>query len=183
MSEIAKDDPEDLRSKLALCLMADLVVTTGGVSVGKYDLVCGAFEQQGIKILFRKVNIKPGMPLVFGVKPPAVVFGLPGNPVSTMVTFLKFVRPALELMSGRETTGRKYQLHAKLAEAIVKSDAKRHYMRGVLGNNRDGLVVKPTGSQVSNILTSMVKADCLIMLDEEKNRFEAGEVVEIELLP
>ncbi len=183
LSEIARDDPDELRRKVALCLQADMVVTTGGVSVGKYDLVCEAYEHNGISILFRKVKIKPGMPLVFGVRPPVVVFGLPGNPVSTMVTFLKFVRPALDLMTGRGTPGKKYQLHARLAETIVKSDGKRHYVRGVLGNDPDGLVVKPTGSQVSNVLTSMVKADCLIILEEEKSRFNAGEFVEIELMP
>jgi len=123
------------------------------------------------------------MPFVFGVRPPLHVFGLPGNPVSTMVTFLKFIRPALSLLEGQESTGKKYTLSAKLAEPMSKSDGKRHYVRGVLESDRNGLIVKSTGSQVSNILSSLVKADCLIILPEEKSRFDIGETVEVELMP
>jgi molybdopterin molybdotransferase len=183
MSQIARDIIEDLQEKITESLHADVLVTTGGVSVGKYDLVCQAFENLGITILFRKVNIKPGMPFVFGVRRPSIVFGLPGNPVSTMVTFLKFVRPALEKIGGLSTGGKKYVLHARLAEPIAKSDGKRHYVRGILENDRSGLIVRSTGPQVSNILSSMTKANCLIILQEDKDRFETGEPVEVELLP
>jgi molybdopterin molybdotransferase len=168
-------------------LSHDVLVTSGGVSVGAHDYVMKTLEQLGVRQQFWKVNIKPGMPLFFGTfrntkrECEIPVFGLPGNPVSTMVTFLQFVRPAVEKMMGREDNS-SVRLTAKLNEAIHKKDAKRHFTRGIVRNEAGGLVVSTTGTQSSGVLTSMAKANCFIIVPEEVTEVKAGESVEIELL-
>jgi molybdopterin molybdotransferase len=179
---VARDDRDELKRKITEGLKADLLVTTGGISVGKYDLVMEILREIGAEVKFWKVNIKPGMPLLFalhGVKP---VFGLPGNPVSSMVTFLHFVKPAVRRMSGEKTVDTGYSLHAKLEHEIKKIDGKRHFIRGILESRNGALSVRSTGPQVSNILSSLTKANCLIILPEEGVQFRAGEDVEVELL-
>jgi molybdopterin molybdotransferase len=181
---VAADDRSILRSKLSEALRhADMVITLGGVSVGKYDLVMDVLKELGVTIKFWKVNIKPGMPLLFGMHGSTAVMGLPGNPVSSMVTFLKFARPALLRMLGcRALEEAVTTVCATLEHEITKTDGKRHFVRGII-EQRDGvLVVRSTGSQVSNILTSLSKANCLIVLPEEQSAFAAGEMVEVELL-
>ncbi len=122
------------------------------------------------------------MPLLFGVYGATPVFGLPGNPVSTMVTFLQFVKPALMKMMGHDPIGTSLKFHAKLEHEIKKSDGKRHYMRGIIQYNTGSFTVRSAGSQVSNILSSLANANCLIIVPEEKEHVRAGEEVEIELL-
>ncbi len=177
----AKDDPSELGLKMKIGLATDMLITSGGVSVGKYDLVTKLFEQTGVDVLFSRVNIKPGMPLVFGKRGQTIVFGLPGNPVSSMVTFLKFVRPALWAMMGR--VFREFTLRARLVEPFTKSDGKRHYVRGVLHHENGYLAVRTTGSQVSNVLSSLSKANCLIIIPEDVREIRPGDDVEVELLP
>lgn len=179
---IAADEKSDLLVRIKDGLRADVLITTGGVSVGKYDLVMDALKETGVEIKFWKVNIKPGMPLLFGLHGDKPVFGLPGNPVSAMVTFLQFVKPALMRLMGQKKYTPPLRLHAKLQEEITKSDGKRHFVRGVLVNANGSIGVRTTGSQVSNILTSLSQADCLIILPEDRNQFKAGEEVEVELL-
>ena len=160
-----------------------MLITSGGVSVGKYDLVLETMKELGVEIKFWKVNIKPGMPIVFGKKNNTTVFGLPGNPVSTMVTFLQFVKPALEIMKGKNSSMHsKLLLRATLEHEIVKNDGKRHFVRGIVENRNGSLVVRSTGTQISNALTSMMKANCLIVLPEEKEVFLSGENVVIEII-
>ena len=178
---IAPDEPGELKRMMTEGLEADMLITSGGVSVGKYDLVISALNELGGTVKFWKVNIKPGMPLMFGLFREKPVFGLPGNPVSSMVTFLQFVRPALARMMGR-AAGPPLRLHAKLEEEIRKQDGKRHFVRGVLSSDNGTVSVRTTGSQVSNILTSLSKADCLIILPEERDHFPKGDEVEVELL-
>lgn len=178
---IAKDDRADLTRKISQGLASDMLVTTGGVSVGKFDLVIGVLKELGVDIKFWKVNIKPGMPLVFGCHGTKPVFGLPGNPVSTMVTFLEFVKPALRKLSGSRETG-SLVVRAVLEHDIAKTDGKRHFVRGVVRMNDNRWTVRSAGSQVSNVLTSLVNANCLIVLPEDTERIRAGEEVEIELL-
>ncbi|MBI1804674.1 MAG: molybdopterin molybdotransferase MoeA [Ignavibacteriae bacterium] len=182
MLGIAHDNPEELREKFLAGLASDILITTGGVSVGKYDLVIDALKDIGVEIKFWKVNIKPGMPLVFGMYREKPIFGLPGNPVSSMVTFLEFVLPALTIMKGERAISSRVTLTAALVEEITKTDGKRHFIRGVLENRNGSLVVRTTGSQISNILTSLIKANCLIILPEAQKHFAAGEQVEVELL-
>jgi molybdopterin molybdotransferase len=178
---IAPDEKERLKAMLIEGLNSDLLLTSGGVSVGKYDLVMEALREIGGTVKFWKVNIKPGMPLLFVLCREKPVFGLPGNPVSAMVTFLEFVRPALLRMMGRAHVP-SFRLHARLEEQIRKSDGKRHFVRGILTNEDGALRVRTTGSQESNMLTSLSRADCLIILPEDRKRFRPGEEVEVELL-
>jgi molybdopterin molybdotransferase len=110
-----------------------------------------------------------------------LVFGLPGNPVSTSVCFLKFVRPALYAMSGRAPESQ-FRIHAVLDQEIRKSDARRHYARGVMQQIDGEVHVRTTGSQSSGVMSSMAKANCLIVIPEEVAKIAAGESVDIELL-
>ena len=179
---IARDDRSILLEKVREGLDVDLLITSGGVSVGAYDLVGGVLRELGVEIRFWKVNIRPGMPVLFGTKGRTAVFGLPGNPVSTMVTFLKFVRPAIRRLQGCSTAGGAVRLSAVLEHEIVKQDAKRHFVRGVLSDRDGALRVRSTGSQLSNILSSLSLADCLIVLPEEVRTLGAGARVDVELL-
>lgn len=183
----ARDDEEELALKLREGLQQDMLVTSGGVSVGAYDYMLKLLGQIGVDIKFWKVNIKPGMPLLFGVHHDSArqrdipVFGLPGNPVSTIVTFLQFVRPAIHKMTGREHA-KPIRLAATLEHDFQKKDVKRHFVRGIVRNENNRFVVHSTGSQSSGALTSMVKANCLIVIPEERMEIKAGEEVDIELL-
>ena len=184
---MARDEEGELERAIRKGLECDVLITSGGVSVGKYDLVLQTMKKIGVEILFWKVNIKPGKPLAFGLygKPgaavPVPVFALPGNPVSTMVTFLQFVRPALFRMTGREDDG-VLRLHATIEHDIRKHDQKRHFSRGVARSEHGRLVVRTTGTQSSGVLSSMARANCLITLREEQMDIKAGELVEIEFL-
>ena len=179
---IAKDEAEDTRTKIAEGLTADMLITSGGISVGKYDVVAEALKKIGAEIKFRKVNIKPGMPMMFAQYQGKPIFGLPGNPVSTVVTFLKFVKPAILAMMGHRGIEQGIKYRAILEEEIKKTDGKRHFIRGILGNANGRLVVRTTGSQVSNVLTSVTNANCLVIVPEEKEIVRAGEEVEVELI-
>ncbi|HEY6951480.1 MAG TPA: molybdopterin molybdotransferase MoeA, partial [Bacteroidota bacterium] len=181
---VAKDDEKELLEKIQSGLHYDILVTSGGVSAGKYDYVLAAMKKAGVDLKFWKVNIKPGMPLAFGIFVRngfnVPVFCLPGNPVSTVVTFLEFVRPCLETMmsiSGKDT---RLHLRATLEHSLKKTDGKRHYHRGILENRNGRLVVRSTGNQSSGVLSSMVKANCLIILREDQSSFDAGNEVDVE---
>lgn len=182
----ARDDERSLHDKLHAGLSYDVLVTSGGVSVGAYDLVMRVLERLGVQKQFWKVNIKPGMPLFFGLyrnqrERDVPVFGLPGNPVSTMVTFLQFVRPAIQTMQGR-TDNEPTRLPARMMQDYVKKDGKRHFLRGILRNDNGSLTVQTTGTQSSAALSSMALANCLIVVPEQRTDIKAGEEVEVELL-
>ncbi len=182
MVRTVSDEEPLLAESLSGALTADMLITTGGVSVGKYDLVIKALESVGVEFLFWKVNIKPGMPVAFGLTPQRrPVICLPGNPVSTAVTFLQFVRPALEAMQGLDPSERP-RLRAVLEHEVHKKDSKRHFSRGFVAYGDGRWTVRTTGSQSSGILSSMVRANCLVILLEAPHRFAAGEEVEVELL-
>lgn len=183
---IARDTRRELSEFVRKALEADAVISSGGVSVGAFDIVLDVLKSEGVAILFWKVNIKPGMPLAFGIKKrngkAVPVFALPGNPVSSMVTFLQFVRPGLEKLSGIPVPALPLRIKAILAENLNKKDRKRHFVRGIARNDGDQIVVATTGSQSSGALTSMVAANCLIVLPEDTEDLKAGDSVEIELL-
>ena len=185
---MARDDEKDLRDRIRRGLTCDLLITSGGVSVGTHDLVLKSLKELGVEIKFWKVNIKPGMPMAHGVfrapssEVPTLVFALPGNPVSTMVTYLQFVRPALQAMMGRPEGTQAYHLLATLEHDIVKRDGKRHFSRGILRNEKGRLFVRMTGSQSSGVLSSLVAANCLIIVPEEAGELKSGSDVEVELL-
>ncbi len=177
-----EDDPQVLSHGLRKALSTDLLITTGGVSVGKYDLVLKTLESIGVEFLFWKVNIKPGMPLAFGrTSEGRPVFCLPGNPVSSAVTFLQFVRPALDALEGVRPTEQP-RLRATLEGPIEKHDGKRHFSRGVVSWKDGRWTVRTTGSQSSGVLTSLVRANCLMIIPESDRTLAAGIEVEVELL-
>jgi molybdopterin molybdotransferase len=179
--EIAKDTAEDLRAKILQGLQSDMLITIGGVSAGKYDLVLKTWEELGIKLIFWKVNIRPGMPLAFGMKDGKPVFGLPGNAVSSVVTFMQFVKQAIEKLMGK-TERPRLTIRVKLAHGMKKTDGRRHFVRGILENIDGALTVRSTGPQVSNLLTSLSLANCLIILPETSESIAEGEEVDVELL-
>lgn len=158
---------------------ADVLLTTGGVSVGEADYVKATLEKLG-RVNFWKIAMKPGRPLAYGQLNQCHFFGLPGNPVSAMVTFYQFVLPALRKMSG--------QLHYKpiilklpCSTDLKKTPGRIEYQRGVIENNTDGiLTVRSTGQQGSGILSSMSKANCFIILPLECSFVETGQLVDVQ---
>jgi molybdopterin molybdotransferase len=180
------DEPAATRDALAGALDCDALVVAGGVSVGRHDHVKGALTELGVEERFWRVAMRPGGPTWFGVLPrddgrPTLVFGLPGNPVSAMVTFHLFARPALRAMAGLPplppTT------RAALAEPYRKKAGKAHYARCRLELTEAGWRAHLTrSSQGSHVLTSMLGADALALMPAEREQLEAGELVEVELL-
>ncbi len=158
---------------------ADMVITSAGASVGDADYVKQMLDQLG-DVTFWKVAIKPGRPLSFGKVRNSLFFGLPGNPVSVMVTFQLFVKPAL-----RQLAGEKYAVPLKLTvkslTKLRKRPGRMEYQRGVLSlDERGETVVRSTGEQGSGILSSMSRANCYIILPDESAGVEAGEQVEVQ---
>ena len=157
---------------------ADVVLTTGGVSVGDYDLVKEILAKLG-QIHFWRVNMKPGKPLLFGSIEDKLLFGLPGNPVSSMVVFDQFVRPCLLKMAGRKRLLRKRET-AIIQEKMKKKFGRREFVRGKLSLEKGKYVAYLTGPQGSGILKSMSLADGLIILPEEKDGVKRGDEVSFE---
>jgi len=178
---IARDRKKAILKKVAEGLASDILLLTGGVSVGAHDYVGEVLHRAGVEIRFWKVNIRPGSPLLFGVARRTLVFGLPGNPVSTAVTFLQFVRPALRRMLGR-TEIFPPRFTAVAEEPLDPAGTRRSYLRGIVRREGGTLRVKTTGSQSSGVMTSMLLANCLIILPEGGKRMSAGSEVEIEFL-
>lgn len=178
---MAGDDRAATREALERALAADVVVVSGGVSVGEHDHVRPALESLGVEQVFWGVALRPGKPTYFGVAPGgALVFGLPGNPVSAMVTFVLFARPALLAMQGADPgAGR---LVATLAVPYEKSATRAEAIRVRLAAGEAGWVATPTGPQGSHVLTSMLGADGLAFAPAGRDVIEAGEPLEVELL-
>ncbi|MCX7816247.1 MAG: molybdopterin molybdotransferase MoeA [Syntrophales bacterium] len=177
---IAKDRREDLIEKLKAGLRADIIITSGGVSVGEYDLVKHVMGDMGT-VQFWQIAMRPGKPLAFGTISETPIFGLPGNPVSSMVTFEQFVRPSLLKMMGFRKLFRPV-IRAITTENIKKKKGFRYFLRGVVEKKEKEFYVTTTGAQGSGILKSMVKANALIVLPEERESILSGEEVEVQLL-
>lgn len=178
---IARDTPAVLKEKIAQGLNADMLVLSGGVSMGDYDYTKAVFRELGAEMNFWKLAIRPGQPLAFGKIQNKLAFGLPGNPVSSMVTFEQLVRPALLKMSGCRSYGRPV-VQAVFQETFSKRTDRRHFLRGML-TREDGIFkVRTTGDQGSGILTSMVKANCLIDVPVAVERLNPGDHVTVQLL-
>jgi molybdopterin molybdotransferase len=178
---IATDDESDQRSRISDGLRADVILTSGGVSVGKYDLVKDTLSELGMKVKFWKVAMKPGKPLVFGTIGNKPVFGLPGNPTSAMISFEQFVRPALLKMMGRKNLFRPL-IEATLAEDAGRASDRLHLVRCKLFEKDGQMMAVTTGTQSSGALRSMVLADGLMFLQPEESPFTAGKRVKIQLL-
>jgi len=178
---IARDNPEALRSIFRAALAADMIISSGGVSVGDYDLVKDMLLELGAEMKFWKVHMRPGQPLAFGVIGGKPTFGLPGNPVSCMISFEQFVRPAILKASGHTRIFRPL-IEARLKEPISKKEGKRYFLRCCISVEDGAYAVTTTGGQGSGILLSMVKADGLIVLPETKSEFAAGTMVKVQVL-
>lgn len=158
---------------------ADVVITSGGVSVGEADFVKETLDRLG-EVNFWRIAMKPGKPLAFGKLNNAWFFGLPGNPVSAMVTFLQFVRPALNHLAGKERAT-PFRIPLRCSNKLKKRPGRLEFQRGILEKGDNGeTVVRGAGPQGSHILRSMSIADCFIVLPEENSGVEAGEWVEVE---
>ena len=177
---IVKDKLDDLREAFKIAAnQADLVITTGGVSVGEADFVKSIIEEMG-KIHIWKIAMKPGRPVTFGELDSAVFFGLPGNPVSVMTTFYQFVLPAIQQLSGQGARS-PLTLKVKCESGLNKRPGRFEAQRGILSYNNTGeLTVQVTGKQGSGILTSMSRANCLILLDEDCDGIDAGDLVTVQ---
>jgi molybdopterin molybdotransferase len=176
---IVADRREELRARLLEASeMADVVLTSGGVSVGIYDLVKSVLTEIG-GIDFWQVAMQPGRPLAVGRIGNAHFFGLPGNPVASMLTFLLFVRPALYTLGGRRRVFAE-TWQARAVEAMRKKAGRREFKRGVLRVGEGGWEVRTTGPQGSGILSSMVTGNCLIILEEGREDVQPGEWVTVE---
>lgn len=159
-----------------------MLITTGGVSAGKYDSLPRLLEEAGATIIFHRVNIRPGMPLLFAMAGTVPVFALPGNPVSAVVTFLEFVRPAIRKMSGESDPASKRIVRAKLGTDLRKTDSKKHFMRGrYLVRDGEGVVV-PAGPQASNIMSVFAAANCIMIVPEEARELKQSDHIDVELL-
>jgi molybdopterin molybdotransferase len=178
---IARDNPAALKEKISHGLNADILVLSGGVSMGDYDFTKAVFRDLGAEMNFWKLAIRPGQPLAFGKIQGKLAFGLPGNPVSSMVTFEQLVRPAMLKMAGMRSYGRPL-IEAFFQEQFSKRTDRRHFLRGILWREDGVFKVRTTGDQGSGILTSMVKANCLIDIPVEVERVNPGDRVMVQLL-
>jgi molybdopterin molybdotransferase len=177
---VIKDIRKDVEEAfLAAAENADVVITSGGVSVGEADYVKETLDKLG-QVEFWKVAMKPGRPLAFGSVNNACFFGLPGNPVSVMVTFYQFVQPALRKLMGEKQTD-SITMQVPSASKLKKRPGRLEYQRGILERNEDGLlVVRKTGAQGSGILSSMSQANCFIVLPIESSTVEPGMMVDVQ---
>jgi molybdopterin molybdotransferase len=174
----AMDREDDLSSKIRRGLQEDLLVLSGGVSMGKYDLVEKVLREMETEFYFDAVAIRPGKPAVFGKCREKFVFGLPGNPVSTMVTFELFVAPALDLLSGAEARD-VLLLEARLGEALDEKPGVTHFLPARMegqGANREVVALKWQGS---GDIAALTRSNCFVVVPAEKERIEVGERVEV----
>lgn len=186
------DDPESLEKTLLYAAkQADVVITSGGVSVGEADYMKQLLAKHG-QVMFWKVAMKPGRPLAYGKIQASIqtnhdthahYFGLPGNPVAVMVTFYQFVREAMLVLMGQTNPAPLPTFNVVCTESIKKQTGRTEYQRGILFADDDGLwKVKPTGAQGSAILSSMSLANCFIVLDESVGNLDAGALVQVQVL-
>ena len=178
---IAKDTEEDLMEKFRWALECDLIVSSGGVSVGDYDLVKASLKKLGQEMLFWKVAMKPGKPLAFGKIGDTPVFGLPGNPVSSFVSFEQFVRPSIRKVLGCTRLTAK-TIQAKLTRTIYKKPGRLHFLTSVVSWDGGQTTVTPAEEQGSGILKSTVRANGLLIFPLEDSEIKEGTDVTVQLL-
>jgi molybdopterin molybdotransferase len=171
---VAKDDPADLRKRLEN-LECDLLVTTGGVSVGAFDYTRPVLAELGLEPRFWRVRLRPGGPIGFGLLRGTPWLGLPGNPVSALVTFELFARPAIRRMHGLAEPFRR-ATPVRLTEPVTTSGGLTHFLRAVVTAEGGELRARLTGPQGSGLLTSMARANALLVVPPERDRMEGGEL-------
>jgi len=160
---------------------ANVIITTGGVSVGEADYMKEVLKEIG-QVLFWKLSIKPGRPMAYGKINKTDFFGLPGNPVSAMVTFYQIVQGALKILMGSNIDDAIPLLKVECVESIFKRPGRTEFQRGRLFQSNGVWKVKTTGQQGSGILSSMSKANCFIVLSVDRGAIKAGEIVDIQLM-
>jgi molybdopterin molybdotransferase len=175
---IARDRNSSLLGRIRRAAAVDILVLSGGVSVGDYDLVKDGLRGHGVRPVFWQVRIKPGKPVFFGVRGRQLVFGLPGNPTSAMVTFHLFVRPAIDRMLGRKAVGPRPG-RAVLGQALTLKPGRTQFLRAVTAAEGPELRVVPYPDQKSGVLRSMVKSRVLIVAGAEVTRLEEGQSVDV----
>lgn len=178
---IARDKKEELRHKIRKGLSFDMLLVSGGISVGDYDFVKDVLKELGTTIKFWRVAMKPGKPLAFGMMSRVPVFGLPGNPVSSMITFEQFVRPAILKMAGAKELFR-FHLPAIVKDDFRKKKQLRYFLRVILENQNGTLYASLTGPQGSGILKSMVLANGIMELPEELENLRPGDTAQVTYL-
>jgi len=178
---IARDDPIELEQHLRRGLEYDVLLVSGGTSVGVHDYVRPTIEKLGVQMKFWRVAIRPGHPLAFGTAGKTAVFGLPGNPVSSMVCFEEFVIPALRSMMGNPCLFRR-TIVARIAHAVKFRPGRTEFIRVQLTQDEAGYVASATGTQSSGVLLSMAKADGLMIVPFDSTGLSAGEQVTVQLL-
>ncbi len=179
----APDDPEALRRFAGAARGVDLLVSTGGVSVGEHDLVRGVLSEDGLAIDFWEIAMRPGKPLMFGHYRQTPMIGLPGNPVSTLVCAFLFLRPALARLSGLPDNSEP-PASARLAVALKQNDRRQDYLRSTLARGADGaLEVTPFPVQDSSMMRPLAACDCLVIRPPHAPPAEAGTTVPVILFP
>jgi len=181
MLGIARDNPESLREKLSAGLHADVLITSAGVSMGDRDFVRKILTELGVEQLFWKIDIKPGRPTAFGLRDGLAVFALPGNPVSSMITFEELVRPALLRMMGHRQVIRPY-VAARLAHAVKKKVGRVQFLRVAVSREGSDLVASSSGDQNTGILKTMLRANGIAVLPAEADALATGSMVNVHLL-
>ncbi len=174
----AADRVEDLRAKIERGLKEDVLVLSGGVSMGKYDLVETVLKDLGAEFYFDAVSIRPGKPAVFGKCGDTLVFGLPGNPVSTMVTFELFVTPALDLLSGAPARDLPL-VEARLGEALHEKPGLAHFLPARVEWSGTTPQVKALRWQGSGDIIALAQANCFLVVAAGRSRIDVGETVPI----
>jgi molybdopterin molybdotransferase len=180
---VVRDDPRLLEQAFGeAAAIADVVITSGGVSVGEADFVKDLLNKMG-EVVFWKIAMKPGRPLAYGRIGNAHFFGLPGNPVSVMVTFYQFVRDALLKLSGRDPVPVLPAFKVPCTSSLKKAPGRTEFQRGILTQDASGnWSVRVTGEQGSGILRSMAEANCFIILPEAQGNVAAGSLVEVQVM-
>jgi molybdopterin molybdotransferase len=171
-----KDDPDATRAAVERGLHADVLVTTGGVSVGVYDLVRAAEAELGVEEVFWRVAVRPGKPVAFGVRGSTLVFGLPGNPVSSLVGFELFVRPALRALQGASSVGPLYR-PGRLAGPARRISARDSLLRARTRVEDDEVLLEPLSGQESHMIAQAATADALVLVPRGEGELEAGSPV------
>jgi molybdopterin molybdotransferase len=178
---IARDDPAELEEYLQRGLRFDVLLVSGGTSVGVHDYVRPTIEALGVKMKFWRVAMKPGHPVAFGATADTFVFGLPGNPVSSMVCFEQFVTPALRIMMGNSRLYRR-TIAARLTHDVKHQPGRTEFIRVTLAKEEGGYAATSTGAQGSGMLLSMARADGLMVVPAKSTGLAAGEQVTVQLL-
>lgn len=170
--EVIDDDEKAIMRAINRTIDADILILTGGASVGDYDFVPSALEKCGVQKVFHKVKQKPGKPFYFGVENQTLIFGLPGNPAAVLSCFYQYIRPVIERFGGQPSS---LNLMLPLADAYKKKAGLTHFLKGKVEDSK----VVILESQESYLMNSFAHANCLIELEEDKESYAAGDVVKV----